>query len=436
MYKGVELDTAFRYVIILKEADKLCNSLKNKWHENKEKSIEMQLREAYKIRNNAFAGLMREGFSCSFVRDFELDSNEIVSFIIKVDGETYECRENVIRDILGDDYIAIVERYKNNIDEEISVITNSNNKSIANNESSNMQIPETEKKAEATDKIKEESFVLDDENTCVDNDNNKNSHTDTNSLSSNSEKKAVKNTKLKESKLKPKSNSTKPKTENPKPSFSYKEPDKPETRKKLKTMLFDFNDVGIINKESKTGEYVNFTIAPLSIPVSGEAIVCDIFVCMETNEDKKLFVSGENGTKTVSTKIGEYEFLVKGSFESGKFISEIYPANTMTSNEYVKKENKTSYAPKDFKDVGFGHVVDFIKNDDDSISKAHILPLELNNNGSGMVNIMMCVENPDGTRNTYVSDDNFIIHKTGKLTYQIFGYWDNEEFISRIKLRD
>src|SRR5690606_14278989 len=120
---------------------------------------------------------------------------------------------------------------------------------------------------------------------------------------------------------KPKSNSTKPKTENPKPSFSYKEPDKPETRKKLKTMIFDFNDVGIINKESKTGEYVNFTIAPLSIPVSGEAIVCDIFVCMETNEDKKLFVSGENGTKTVSTKIGEYEFLVKGSFESGKFIS-------------------------------------------------------------------------------------------------------------------
>lgn len=454
MLNEVQLDISFKYIIILRESEKLCASLKSKWNEKQDKKTELQLREAFKIRNNAFVGLMRESFPCSFIRDFELDSNGIVAFVINVDGDIFECRDNVIRDILGDNYDAIVKEYINtqeksektekiipkdeikikdvdksveeNVNKNIELDTNNIVTKINTKEDVLPSINQEEKSCVET--IQDKSCVL------VENEVDKKGCVDVNKdlevcAGKQSEHAELKSEEKEKSKAKIKE-------KKPKSTFSYIEPSEPEPRKKLDTMLFDFNDVGIINKENKTGEYVNFTIAPLSIPTSGDAIVCDIFVCMETNEKKKIFVSEKNGIKTVSTKIGEYEFLVKGSFEKGKFVSEIYPANTMTSDKYIKKEDKTSYNPKNFKNIGFGHVVDFIKNEDELNSKIHIIPLELENNGSGMVNIMVCVDDPDGVRQTYVADDNIIIHKSGKLTYQIFGYWENDEFISKIKLRD
>ncbi len=461
---GLSIQARYRYVTILQEADKLCQSLKSKWEQSLDSGIEKQLREAYTIRNNAFVGLLREKVDYTIMQDFELSNNDISAVIIIIDGVKYQCRKEVLQSILCEEYNTLVNYQSptqgkpNNISDNTNGNNHSGNKKTEKKADKTIEL-ETEKpspnideenvapskKADDTplpkpnkdtkekikdDKAEEES--VDAEKQPIDEKSKPKEETkDIKDIDS----EKLENTSTQEQKAKQGVDAPKKEPE-PEPAFQYTLPSEPEPTKTKETMLYDINDVGIVNIKDQSGEYVNFTIAPLYIPETGNAAICDIFVCMETENKQSVHVSELNGQKTIVSKIGDYEFIVKGSFTNGEFVSEIYPANALSTKEYVKEENKTSFVPKNFDQVGFGHVVDFIKNKDGSIFKVHAIPLDNSNNSIGMVNTMVCIENEDGTRETYSANNNMIFHQTKDGIYQIFGYWEDDEFSISVKLRN
>ena len=424
-------------ILILKESDELCSLHEKKWEENYEEAAALRLQNAYQIRNLTFAELMREGVKCNFIRDLELGTKEIMSVILQVNTEQYECRAIVLQKILGNEY-SVLCGLNHAEESQVQVFDNDNigKKDMLGSETNDemLALRKLNEPSSISGKrdIKPEPEIKEDRPVFKKKNDHKQQSTDLENII---RPKAHIQNKDKNKALVPIND--KPNTAvNSAPSFHYVEPKTPESVKELNTMLFELNDVGIFNKNDGKGEYVNFTIVPLTIPYNGNETVSDIFVCTETTEEKKVYVSEKKGQKSVSVHIGDYEFIIHGSFKDGIFNSTIYPANQALAENFDQNEEKTAFTPDDFSKIGFGHNVDFFKESDGTISKIHIIPIDLQNNAAGMVNVMVCIEKTDGTRWADVSNDNMVIYRTEDIEVQIFGYWEGEKtFVTNVKKR-
>jgi hypothetical protein len=399
---------------ILGTIENLCSALKNEWEEDLSDDTENKLFNMYQIKNTVFAGLMLQEIPCKFIKDIELGTNEISIAIMQLMDKRYECRTQALKQILGDIYSPVFERCK------------SSQKQF--NINGTAQLINNDALPDPVD-VNEPSLVND--NQIVQNSDD----------AINVDVKSVYDTSKQEEAGMSFPQFTEEVEEGSDESlsevglqiFSTKAA---EPIKTLDTMVFDITDVGVFNKKDGKGEYVNFTIVPLSIPEQGEELVSDILVCAETPSEKKVFVSGKNGQKSIITNIGVYEFIIRGSWKDGSFISSIHPANQQIIEEYEKNEEKNSIIPKDLKNIGYGHNVIFYEESDNSTSKIHIIPLDLQNNSVGMVNIMVCIEKATGERLIMVSNNNMLLYKTGDNEVQMFGYWENDTtFVANVKNR-
>lgn len=448
------IDVKNRLFSILDNADTLCTVLKKEWDENFDVITEYKLQVGYQIRNFAFASLMMIETPCNFIRDIELGSKEIATVIMPFENKKYECRAVVLKQILGDKYNSVMEqcgfgenntqRDKEIIKDEMCVIAIQEDPNVV----SENDIYSKKEHLEDTSEInkKTETVISESESS-----EHKSEHKQ--------EKKAVQKksaSKKKTTFAVAKSNKGDNKdvyehkadnvsknkvTDNELSTgqavtLNLRVPDEPELAKSIKTMMFDLNDVGVFNIKDGKGEYVNFTIVPLTVPPTGNELVSDIFVCAETMNEKKVYVSEKAGKKSIITCIGDYEFIIRGSWKNGVFSSSIHPANQKLVSDYDKNEEKTSFVPEDINQMGFGHNVCFYEEDDKTISKIHVVPIDLQNNKVGIANIMACVEKDDGSRIVMVSENNMLVYNTETAEVQIFGYWDdNDTFIINVKRR-
>lgn len=65
-----------------------------------------RLQSIYRIRNNVYALLLKSGFTCSYKE--QEDGSKI--FYMNIEGTTYDCMENAIKNILGKEYTEIVKK--------------------------------------------------------------------------------------------------------------------------------------------------------------------------------------------------------------------------------------------------------------------------------------------------------------------------------------
>lgn len=65
-----------------------------------------KLQSIYRIRNNAFSFLLKNGFQCTYKID-EDDNNKI--FYMNIEGTVYDCKESAVKNILGKDYEEVVK---------------------------------------------------------------------------------------------------------------------------------------------------------------------------------------------------------------------------------------------------------------------------------------------------------------------------------------
>lgn len=427
-----------RLFLILKEADALCETLKEEWESCHSDEAENKLRDAYQIRNRTFAALMREGVRCDFIKDLELGNNEIITIALHADSERYECRAIVLKQLLGDDYSSVLCKCGfGNKDTEhggsaISQKCDVDKKPVPELTVMETSEPHTKKKKISNQKQTQSSEAKESEKPVeVNAKDNDISSEKPNIMAENMD--GTTNGTLAEENPDMLSDASKDDGARP---FHYQAPDVQEPVKSIDTMVFELNDVGVFNKADGKGEYVNFTVVPLNIPPTGSELVSDIIVCIETLNEKKVFVSEKSGKKSVSVNIGDYEFIVRGSWKDGKFTSTLYSAIEAAADSFDKHEEKTVFEPKDFSTVGFGHNVCFFEENDGTISKIHVIPIDLQNNAAGMVNVMVCVEKADGTRHVDVSNNNMVIYKTKGCEAQIFGYWeDDKTFVAHVKKR-
>lgn len=86
-----------------------------------------KLQSIYRIRNNAYALLLKNGFTCSYKEQ----ENGLKIFYMNIEGVTYDCMENAVKNILGKEYTDIV---KNCLPEDVyqKILEEENNKKLEN----------------------------------------------------------------------------------------------------------------------------------------------------------------------------------------------------------------------------------------------------------------------------------------------------------------
>lgn len=225
---------------------------------------------------------------------------------------------------------------------------------------------------------------------------------------------------------KSKGNGTKAK-EDKKLKILYKTPDKPEEVKLKEHLVMDFIDMVLTGEDS--AETVQLTVAPLKIPETGSETVTDIIVTVSTSQGKNVYVSESNGRKSIQCKVGEFEFIVNGSWEKGKFTCNVISAGMV---DYEIEEGRLSLSPADLSKVGFGHNVAILDEKEGKL-KIHAFPLDIENNETGIVDIMICVEKPDGKREILVANNNIPMYKSKEHEVKMFGYWKGDQFIFEAK---
>lgn len=82
-----------------------------------------KLQSVYRIRNNAFSYLLRNGFQCTYEID-EQDQSKI--FFMNIEGVVYDAKESAVKNILGKEFISVAENCLpkdefNAIQEEVTI---------------------------------------------------------------------------------------------------------------------------------------------------------------------------------------------------------------------------------------------------------------------------------------------------------------------------
>lgn len=84
-----------------------------------------KLQSVYRIRNNAYSYLLKNGFQCTYKID-ETDNSKI--FYMNIEGTVYDCKESAIKNILGKEYEETVKYCLS--EEEFAKIASENKKEV------------------------------------------------------------------------------------------------------------------------------------------------------------------------------------------------------------------------------------------------------------------------------------------------------------------
>ena len=221
------------------------------------------------------------------------------------------------------------------------------------------------------------------------------------------------------------------------PAVKVNEINENDTQKTTKELLFDIYKFKLkkmdeAGKASDTEtEEITLRVMPLNIPADGNAISSDVLVYMKSERGSGCFFSAIKGRKTVMADDKKHSFLVTGQWQDGKFVSTVRPTNKTLTTRSELERTVTRVRPET--ECGMGHPILMAVEDDNTV-KVHCLPLAEKNEEDGLVPMIYCLEYNGTERLTYkTKDKNYIIFDAKGIVCKVSGKWNNDSLKCEIE---
>ena len=221
------------------------------------------------------------------------------------------------------------------------------------------------------------------------------------------------------------------------PAVRVNEVNENDTQKTTKELLFDIYKFKLkkmdeAGKASDTEtEEITLRVMPLNIPADGNAISSDVLVYMKSERGSGCFFSAIKGRKTVMADDKKHSFLVTGQWQDGKFVSTVRPTNKTLTTRSELERTVTRVRPET--ECGMGHPILMAAEDDNTV-KVHCLPLAEKNEEDGLVPMIYCLEYNGTERLTYkTKDKNYIIFDAKGIVCKVSGKWDKDSLKCEIE---
>lgn len=463
------------YHEMLMLADKVKNELEaekatKELTEDLEKSYKRKLQCIYRIRNNAFSLMLRNGLKCTKKM---IDGEDHI--ILNIDGTEYVCKESVLKTLLQKEYDEVIKKAledttPNEVKYETACPVEVEKKPVQ--EVKKEEVKQEPVKVEEVKEPKKESVETE-------------------------KPEPVQEVKMEQVKPEPVEVKTEPempkqeeklkvetvpvqrkevetipvepvKVEIPEPKpepipepvkepetkvvpevvyKNYEEKTEPavrvnevnenDTQKTTKELLFDIYKFKLkkmdeAGKASDTEtEEITLRVMPLNIPADGNAISSDVLVYMKSERGSGCFFSAIKGRKTVMADDKKHSFLVTGQWQDGKFVSTVRPTNKTLTTRSELERTVTRVRPET--ECGMGHPI-LMAIEDDNTVKVHCLPLAEKNEEDGLVPMIYCLEYNGTERLTYkTKDKNYIIFDAKGIVCKVSGKWDNDSLKCEIE---
>jgi len=372
-----------------------------------------KLQSLYRIRNNSFVLLLRNGIKCTR----ENEDDPIIK--INVDGIEHVCKESVLKTILQKEYDIVLA----------NALSKENPKKLTEQSANPVEEKET---------IKAEPKMVEPRITPEPIEEPKPESVTEPELVSQEQKREVPlESNSKEEQKIPFGLTRFPHTEDgTETEVELKEPTEDEFTKTSNQFIMDIYKIHVKDIENKKlfgkkeepelkERDIILKVIPLSIPESGNSISSDILVYMECENGSGTFFSGKR--KTIIATDQKQSFLVTGTWENGKFSTRVRATNdTLTQKAELGRE-LIRIRPTEKAGSGIGHPVLFVKDGEKQILRIHCIPIEEFNGPDGFAPAVYCMEEiGKNNRFTYrTKEENHVVFKYQDDIYKLSAKWDD-----------
>lgn len=459
------------YHEMLMLADKVKNELEaekatKELTEDLEKSYKRKLQCIYRIRNNAFSLMLRNGLKCTKKM---IDGEDHI--ILNIDGTEYVCKESVLKTLLQKEYDEVIKKAledttPNEVKYETACPVEVEKKPV-------QEVKKEEVKPEPVEVKTEPEMPKQEEKVKVETVPVQRKEVESIPVEP---KTADYKVEVPEPESIPEPEPIPEPVEEPKPEpepiqepavepvlstpeetkipevrevvyKNYEEKAEPavrvnevnenDTQKTTKELLFDIYKFKLkkmdeAGKASDTEtEEITLRVMPLNIPADGNAISSDVLVYMKSERGSGCFFSAIKGRKTVMADDKKHSFLVTGQWQDGKFVSTVRPTNKTLTTRSELERTVTRVRPET--ECGMGHPILMAVEDDNTV-KVHCLPLAEKNEEDGLVPMIYCLEYNGTERLTYkTKDKNYIIFDAKGIVCKVSGKWNNDSLKCEIE---
>lgn len=196
---------------------------------------------------------------------------------------------------------------------------------------------------------------------------------------------------------------------------------------KLNIRILDDNGIQI--KEDQ----VKLIVAPIDIPESGTKLVTDVCAYLENDGERHGAVVLPGGKTTITVRCEDYAVFVRGSWDKGKFASNISVVGSGNKAEF--KMDKREIRPSNMENIGIGHNLLIL----DHATTVHIIPIGFKNTDYGYAEFMGVIIKDYGVDKDaecqMVKEDGTIQVKGERYKFNVSALWEDKKFIldSRIE---
>ena len=152
----------------------------------------------------------------------------------------------------------------------------------------------------------------------------------------------------------------------------------------------------------------------------------DIVVMNQYREDAQVFLS-TGKTSSVQFAFNDYDFLVRGSFHEGNFISYVAPSGASASMGCTINKNTIEHRCQSKDIVNNGH----IRYSHDG-AVIHVIPLSSENDAEGSAKVIVCTEQGKDKRGYVNTRSSVMLIQIRNKDVQIVNYWQGNVLSSEV----
>ena len=176
---------------------------------------------------------------------------------------------------------------------------------------------------------------------------------------------------------------------------------------------------------------IKIYVFPLSIPENGKEISSDVLVYITQDDKSGSYCSSVSGIKSVNVATDIHNFLVRGSWDNGKFDTNLYAAGETLAQQCELSRTKEEIRPEG-KVPHVGHPYILVKieyTDGDEKLLVHACPVATQNEEDGLCKTVYLTENPKKQeRELYTTKKSNIINfQFEEEILSMKSLWENDE---------
>lgn len=384
---------------------------------------ENRLEEVMTIWNYTFSNLIREGLVYDYIKNTD-PTKDIVR--LTIDSVQYDCLASALKDIFQNEYSELISDNDAVVASDVvEIIEESNNDSyVSKEEYDKLQETISALKLSLDEQMQKTNLILTQQKEAVQSQedaskSNKDPYADFNTTfarSNNDVNEEPVSLEQETIDLNIISNEEK-----------VVETQKEEKCKSISTFIYDVYDLTILPPGASTGENVKVIIAPLEASYDDSHPEIMAMMINRLGHAEK-FVSQGN-LASLKVKFDENEYLLRGSFSQGKFISHVIPAGATMSMGYSINKNNVIERRSLYPELTHhGHLAFTAYN-----TFFHIIPTSLTNDANGIAPCLICTIDEEGNKEVFTTaTKGFTTYRINNKAYHILTYWEKDILCAEI----